>query len=77
MLLNLSHHLKEVFLGNPEIQISEKTKEMHALKDEMEKKKALFEEVEANMIRKSREIQKVRDELEVQEEKLAEVSTDK
>lgn len=59
-----------------EVQISEKTKQMIALKEEMDKKKALFEEVEANMIRKSREIQKVRDQLEVQEEKLAEVSTD-
>ena len=59
-----------------EVQISEKTKEMNALKEEMEKKKALFEEVEANMIRKSREIQKVKDQLEVQEEKLSEVSTD-
>ena len=59
-----------------EVQISEKTKEMIALKEEMDKKKALFEEVEANMIRKSREIQKVRDQLEVQEEKLAEVSSD-
>ena len=59
-----------------EVQIREKTAEMRALFEEMEKKKALFEEVEGNMIRKSREIQKVKDQLEVQEEKLSEVSTD-
>ena len=44
-----------------EVLISEKTKEMIALKEEMEKKKLLFEEVEKNMIYKSREIQKVKD----------------
>ena len=59
-----------------EIQISEKTKEMIALKDEMERKKALFDEVEKNMIYKSREIQKVKEELDVKEAKLTEVSKD-
>jgi len=59
-----------------EVLISEKTKEMIALKEEMEKKKLLFDEVEKNMIYKSREIQKVKDQLEVKEENLAVVSKD-
>ena len=54
--------------------VSEKTKEMIALKEEMEKKKLLFDEVEKSMIFKSREIQKVKDQLEEKEEKLTNVS---
>jgi len=53
--------------------ITDKAKEMGALKEEMEKKKLLFEEVERCMIEKSREIQKTSEKLESKELKLGKV----
>ena len=50
--------------------------EMGALKEEMDKKEKLFEEVERCMIEKSREIQKTTEKLGVQEAKLVKVRDD-
>eukprot|EP00090_Calanus_glacialis_P016225 TRINITY_DN25444_c0_g1_i1.p1 TRINITY_DN25444_c0_g1~~TRINITY_DN25444_c0_g1_i1.p1 ORF type:complete len:1065 (-),score=410.75 TRINITY_DN25444_c0_g1_i1:108-3302(-) len=56
--------------------ITAKAQEMGALKEEMDKKEKLFEEVERCMIEKSREIQKTTEKLGVQEAKLVKVRDD-
>merc|ERR1740128_908927 len=49
---------------------------MGALKEEMEKKKLVFEEVERSMIEKSREIQKTSEKLELKENELVIIRDD-
>ena len=66
-------HMMDKMVEN-EKEIQEKTSELIALKEEMDKKKNLFDEVEKNMIYKSREIQRVKEELEVKEFKLSQVN---
>ena len=56
--------------------ITAKIQEMGALKEEMEKKKLLFEEVERSMIEKSREIQKTSEKLELKENELVIIRDD-
>merc|ERR1719427_285339 len=53
--------------------ITAKAQEMGALKQEMDRKEKLFEDVERRMIEKSREIQKAAEKLEIQETKLVKV----
>ena len=53
--------------------ITAKAQEMGALKQEMDRKEKLFEEVEKSMIEKSREIRKAAEKLEIQEARLVKV----
>ena len=66
-------YMLDKMLENEEL-IKEKTSELIALKEAMDKKKNLFDEVEKNMIYKSREIQRVKEELEAKETKLSKVN---